>query len=162
MVLYIRQLFYAIMWSFTWHNRINDLYFYHCLKTALTISKKFEKTVDKSKTEWYNIQAVTRQWKGPWKLNNIGKNSKLEKESKRFFWEVWGAQPHRNKKESRVIQRNAKRLREWVNTDIKRYLIKIGFNEEFDPGSGRTLAARLTHASRTELFYEVFGWNGTT
>ena len=23
-------------------------------------------------------------------------------------------------------------------------------NEEFDPGSGRTLAARLTHASRTE------------
>ena len=24
-------------------------------------------------------------------------------------------------------------------------------NEEFDPGSGRTLAARLTHASRTEM-----------
>ena len=24
-------------------------------------------------------------------------------------------------------------------------------NEEFDPGSGRTLAARLTHASRTEF-----------
>ena len=24
--------------------------------------------------------------------------------------------------------------------------------EEFDPGSGRTLAARLTHASRTERF----------
>ena len=24
-------------------------------------------------------------------------------------------------------------------------------NEEFDPGSGRTLAARLTHASRTEI-----------
>ena len=27
-----------------------------------------------------------------------------------------------------------------------------GFNKEFDPGSGRTLAARLTHASRTEMF----------
>ena len=26
------------------------------------------------------------------------------------------------------------------------------FNKEFDPGSGRTLAARLTHASRTENF----------
>ena len=26
-----------------------------------------------------------------------------------------------------------------------------GFNKEFDPGSGRTLAARLTHASRTEF-----------
>ena len=99
-----------------------------------------------------------RQHKGPWKLNNIGKNSKLEKESKRFFWEVWGARPHDNKKESRVIQRNAKRLREWVNTDIKRYLIKIGFNEEFDPGSGRTLAARLTHASRTELRGACFSW----
>ena len=24
-------------------------------------------------------------------------------------------------------------------------------NKEFDPGSGRTLAARLTHASRTEI-----------
>ena len=30
-------------------------------------------------------------------------------------------------------------------------MIYKGFNKEFDPGSGRTLAARLTHASRTEL-----------
>ncbi len=28
--------------------------------------------------------------------------------------------------------------------------VLIPFNKEFDPGSGRTLAARLTHASRTE------------
>ena len=27
-----------------------------------------------------------------------------------------------------------------------------GLNREFDPGSGRTLAACLTHASRTEIF----------
>ena len=27
------------------------------------------------------------------------------------------------------------------------------FYKEFDPGSGRTLAARLTHASRTEIFW---------
>ena len=26
-----------------------------------------------------------------------------------------------------------------------------GFNKEFDPGSGLTLAARLTHASRTKF-----------
>ena len=26
------------------------------------------------------------------------------------------------------------------------------YHKEFDPGSGRTLAARLTHASRTENF----------
>ena len=30
--------------------------------------------------------------------------------------------------------------------------IKILFNREFDPGSGRTLAACLTHASRTDDF----------
>ena len=30
-----------------------------------------------------------------------------------------------------------------------------GFNKEFDPGSGRTLAARLTHASRTELMGQI-------
>ena len=29
-------------------------------------------------------------------------------------------------------------------------------NEEFDPGSGRTLAARLTHASRTEMIEVYF------
>ena len=33
-----------------------------------------------------------------------------------------------------------------------RKVYDILFNEEFDPGSGRTLAARLTHASRTENF----------
>ena len=30
------------------------------------------------------------------------------------------------------------------------HLLIYNFNKEFDPGSGRTLAARLTHASRTE------------
>ena len=30
-------------------------------------------------------------------------------------------------------------------------------HEEFDPGSGRTLAARLTHASRTEMTGVYFG-----
>ena len=30
-------------------------------------------------------------------------------------------------------------------------LVNIQTYEEFDPGSGRTLAARLTHASRTEI-----------
>ena len=30
--------------------------------------------------------------------------------------------------------------------------VNIQTYKEFDPGSGRTLAARLTHASRTEIF----------
>ena len=29
-------------------------------------------------------------------------------------------------------------------------LVDIQLTKEFDPGSGRTLAARLTHASRTD------------
>ena len=33
---------------------------------------------------------------------------------------------------------------------------EIELYEEFDPGSGRTLAARLTHASRTEIFGACF------
>ena len=35
-------------------------------------------------------------------------------------------------------------------------LHKIYFYGEFDPGSGRTLAACLTHASRTEKFSNGF------
>ena len=31
------------------------------------------------------------------------------------------------------------------------HFVYTKLNEEFDPGSGRTLAARLTHASRTEF-----------
>ena len=39
-------------------------------------------------------------------------------------------------------------------------LFLFGFFGEFDPGSGRTLAACLTHASRTGLFsgFLVGGW----
>ena len=35
--------------------------------------------------------------------------------------------------------------------DLNALGVWIPFYKEFDPGSGRTLAARLTHASRTEL-----------
>ena len=47
--------------------------------------------------------------------------------------------------------KNAKRL-ELERLTVKAVDIYKGFNKEFDPGSGRTLAARLTHASRTEMF----------
>ena len=36
--------------------------------------------------------------------------------------------------------------------EVHEGLIDIQIHKEFDPGSGRTLAARLTHASRTENF----------
>ena len=41
--------------------------------------------------------------------------------------------------------------------DIKTRSVCIyNLNKEFDPGSGRTLAARLTHASRTENIEACF------
>ena len=39
---------------------------------------------------------------------------------------------------------------------ITSFIVLLLFNKEFDPGSGRTLAARLTHASRTEVFNRKF------
>jgi len=36
--------------------------------------------------------------------------------------------------------------------------VSIFFNGEFDPGSGRTLAACLTHASRTVRPFGVHEW----
>lgn len=38
------------------------------------------------------------------------------------------------------------------------WLVLFGFYGEFDPGSGRTLAACLTHASRTMMTGACFGW----
>ena len=37
---------------------------------------------------------------------------------------------------------------------------KLSDNGEFDPGSGRTLAACLTHASRTEITSVILVANG--
>ena len=44
------------------------------------------------------------------------------------------------------------RLRNCSDLNSALSWFRYHFNEEFDPGSGRTLAARLTHASRTELY----------
>ena len=47
-----------------------------------------------------------------------------------------------------------------IDRDAKdRYQLReqflYNYHKEFDPGSGRTLAARLTHASRTEILASV-------
>ena len=80
---------------------------------------------------------------GPWKLNKTETSGTL----------IVGLETHVNHCQIlQVIHTGRKRLClsdysdltlcKWLNTIYK----------EFDPGSGRTLAARLTHASRTELF----------
>ena len=48
----------------------------------------------------------------------------------------------------------------WSKAQLKKISIKwYKFFREFDPGSGWTLAACLTHASRTELLWQIpSGW----
>ena len=66
----------------------------------------------------------------------------------------------RGKAESRMRDRQQS---QWVKSPQQKALIKvlspIGHNiptiREFDPGSGRTLAACLTHASRAEIIREL-------
>ena len=84
-------------------------------------------------------------WKlNSWKANKTRwetqrlKNQSADKKSKSFF-----GPPARE----RVDGKRRKQVREWAKSKLKRY------DGEFDPGSGRTLAACLTHASRTELLF---------
>ena len=67
--------------------------------------------------------------------------------------------PSLSKGKRRVFKKSRKRLKKrsqfkknWTGYDFKQKCFKYKLTKEFDPGSGRTLAARLTHASRTELF----------
>ena len=74
---------------------------------------------------------------GPWKLNNI------EKLVRNLY--VFGKTL---KTIPKVIHTGRKRLRAERTRFNTLKVINIIY-KEFDPGSGRTLAARLTHASRT-------------
>ena len=112
---------------------------------------------------WYNVKAVSREYPwgaglAPWKLNNDE-----TKTLKRFlsFARMQNVL-YRNFGKRNVLK---KLVSEWRN---ERLSSKNGLNagrcldkifREFDPGSGRTLAACLTHASRTKLDYGFFGWS---
>ena len=52
---------------------------------------------------------------------------------------------------SKRIQK-IKKARQYFKRALSRFF-KINYFGEFDPGSGRTLAACLTHASRTENLF---------
>ena len=71
-------------------------------------------------------------------------------------YSVWKNTLINSKKTSNSTGRKRLCLRNY--SDLKRFYkaVLIPFYKEFDPGSGRTLAARLTHASRTELFGACF------
>ena len=107
---------------------------------------------------WYNVKAVSREYpwgagSAPWKLNNdetktlkrflsfaIMQNVLYRDFGKRNCFKKWLVSEWRNE---RLSSKNG------LNTGR---CLDIIFRE-FDPGSGRTLAACLTHASRTMKFW---------
>ena len=114
--------------------------------------KKLSENLLTIKRFWYIIYKLSRRrdsTAGPWKLNKTETCGTLNV----------GLETHDNQFQNlQVIHTGRKRLClsdysdltlcKWLNTIYK----------EFDPGSGRTLAARLTHASRTESRGACFSW----
>ena len=112
------------------------------------ISKNFQKGLDKAKRLWYNNQAP--QWAGQkighWKLNNKRKVQALNMERFMYVWER-NSTILREILLKQKVKSNQARIKIWpfrkkgLDTNIR----------EFDPGSGWTLAACITHSSRTEM-----------
>ena len=120
--------------------------------------KAFTKSsLDKSSKVWYNIKVAARKWGNEkvisstvsWKLNNALQVQKT--------LEIQESVREDDKKTQN------KSVSNWQDRYKQIYLCIYNFTKEFDPGSGRTLAARLTHASRTEkiasvVFLVADGW----
>ena len=89
----------------------------------------------------------------PWKLNNMK------------FRALKSAEISLKHFENKVTQKSKKKLEKSSEKDVNLSIDKIIYNffREFDPGSGLTLAACITHSSRTEkgasvLFLVADGW----
>ena len=120
--------------------------------------KTFTKSsLDKSSKVWYNIKVAARKCDQQkvisstvsWKLNNALQVQKT--------LEIQESVREDDKKTQN------KSVSNWQDRYKQHLLCIYNFTKEFDPGSGRTLAARLTHASRTEkmisvIFLVADGW----
>ena len=120
--------------------------------------KTFTKSsLDKSSKVWYNIKVAARKCDQQkvisstvsWKLNNALQVQKT--------LEIQESVREDDKKTQN------KSVSNWQDRYKQHSLCIYNFTKEFDPGSGRTLAARLTHASRTEkmisvIFLVADGW----
>ena len=106
--------------------------------------KTFTKSsLDKSSKVWYNIKVAARKL-----LRKYLENWTMHYKYKR---------PLKFKRASeKTIKNTNKSVSNWQDRYKQIYLCIYNFTKEFDPGSGRTLAARLTHASRTENIEACF------
>ena len=119
--------------------------------------KAFTKSsLDKSSKVWYNIKVAARKCDQQ-KLYRV---RYLENWTMHYKYK----RPLKFKRASEKTIKNAnKSVSNWQDRYKQIYLCIYNFTKEFDPGSGRTLAARLTHASRTEkmisvIFLVADGW----
>ena len=119
--------------------------------------KTFTKSsLDKSSKVWYNIKVVARKCDQQ-KLYRV---RYLENWTMHYKYK----RPLKFKRASeKTIKNTNKSVSNWQDRYKQIYLCIYNFTKEFDPGSGRTLAARLTHASRTEkmisvIFLVADGW----
>ena len=95
--------------------------------------RKSKKSVDFSNAGWYDIKVVT-WWQGAhWKLNKD--TPRMWGSSRKTWWTT------NNSAADKLGKKQASK--EMSQVDL------WNFSWEFDPGSGRTLAACLIHASRT-------------
>ena len=145
---------------------------------SYTIKKRFEKnqiflrkSVDKQKLVWYYSKALERdgqkQTRSRDSVEKILLKStqsrtlkiKQRKRETRNYFEgpsrdgdrkgiIQETVSFRNQRYTRVYRRE--RIEALKNDLDIRKDVQIPFFREFDPGSGRTLAACLTHASRTD------------
>ena len=137
-----------------------------CRKKKQKLRKKFEKGVDKCFFWWYYMQAVTENCtagcreiaRGPWKLNSV------RQERKHTKYPLILTQYEKNPETRNCFQtmtldvRMSYKLKIWLVQPIRLCWYHFW---EFDPGSGRTLAACLTHASRTEILWTAASANGS-
>ena len=119
--------------------------------------KAFTKSsLDKSSKVWYNIKVAARKCDQQ-KLYRV---RYLENWTMHYKYK----RPLKFKRASeKTIKNTNKSVSNWQDRYKQIYLCIYNFTKEFDPGSGRTLAARLTHASRTEkiasvVFLVADGW----
>ena len=116
--------------------------------------EKLKKLLDKLAIRWYNRKATTpKRWAAsivPCKLNNVNLNELQTWNS----FEVLYSERQPEAVNSVYKKQQASLIAEfWLSRTSVRHNTIF---REFDPGSGWTLAACLTHASRTEHSYFGF------
>ena len=112
--------------------------------------KKFKKDVDKVRNTWYDIKVAAEQEQqtAPWQINS---NATLKIPKKNFREQIRFERidPNKTVKSRNVCEANKDGKPDYSGEENNLRLLKLS-TWEFDPGSGWTLAACLTHASRTD------------